>query len=398
MSLLLEALKQAERGSDPSLEPMDTPKTNSATPPSAQAAADLMFAKQAAAERKRLTILLLTLATVVVGMGVYFYLAIYMPWIFLPRPQTSSPPPVTAPPTVAPAPPALGAARDGALSTAPLAANPAPGERALPLPQDAPTGAPHKMPAAIAAVETPRAPPVRKTRALQIPAPESAIGVVSENAPRDDASARRDDGVRVVPGSVGGNSGLIAAYETLRAGRLEDARHAYEKLAAADPRNPDILLGLALIAQRQGRADDAVQGYLRALEADPKNSFAQASLTGMVARADPAAAEAKFKSLLAQQSAPYLYFGLGNIYAAQGKWPEAQQAYFDAQKLAPENPDYAFNLAVSLEHIRQVRPALDYYARALMLARAQGGASFDPTEVKARIQRLNKSVPGAAAN
>ena len=151
-----------------------------------------------------------------------------------------------------------------------------------------------------------------------------------------------------------------------------------------------VLLGLALIAQRQGRNDEAVQYYLKALEAEPKNAFAQASLTGMVARVDPQAAETKFKSLIAQQPAAYLYFGLGNVYAAHGRWNEAQGAYFEAQRLEPDSPDYAFNLAVALEHINQPRAALDYYQRAQKLMQNKS-ASFDVAQLKSRIQQLSNT-------
>ena len=53
----------------------------------------------------------------------------------------------------------------------------------------------------------------------------------------------------------------------------------------------------------------------------------------------------------------------------------------------PENPDYAYNLAVSLEHLRQPLPALQSYRRALMLA-LQRTASFDPVVAQARVEQL----------
>ena len=35
----------------------------------------------------------------------------------------------------------------------------------------------------------------------------------------------------------------------------------------------------------------------------------------------------------------------------------------------PSNPDFAYNLAVSLDHLRQPKQALEYYTRAVALAR-----------------------------
>ncbi len=400
MSLLLKALKHAERGSDLTLEPMDTTSTKSGAPPTAQAAADLMFAKQAAAERRRLTILLISLGLVVVGLASYFYLAIYMPWIFMPRPISA----VASAPVPTPV-----------VATAPVPTPPAPLVPSAPPSPVEPTSTPSatqqaRNPPKITPTQTPPLEP-RASAPLQPGAISRAIprSQTSITPLRDEVRTRSaapipqseipasDAGVRIAAGNLSSNTGVVNAYQLLQAGQLEDARRAYEKQAAVEPRNPDILLGLALIAQRQGRNDDAVQLYLRALDVDPKNSFAQSSLTTMVARADPVAAEAKFKTLIAQQPAAYLYFGLGNVYAAQGKWTEAQQAYFDAQRLAPEVADYAYNLAISLEHIHQPRPALDYYARALTLARAKGSANFDVLETKARMQRLNNALPPATA-
>jgi tetratricopeptide (TPR) repeat protein len=354
MSLLLKALKQADRGSPLSLEPMEQRQNAIPAPPaSAKAAADLMFEKQALAEKRRMLILLGTLAAVVLGMGIYFYLAIFMPSIFLPKPPIAAPISIQAAPT-------------------------RPVEILPPLTQTAPLVPAINPPVSIA--------PTPPKHLEVVTKPARTLAFVREDAPRVTA---RDEGIQISEGGGASSSTLMAAYQSLQEGRLDEARRAYEKLHVVDPRNPDVLLGLALIAQRQGRSDDAVQYYLKTLDVDPKNTFAQASLTGMIARADPAAAETKLKSLIAQQPAAFLYFGLGNVYAARNRWNEAQHAYFDAQRLEPDSPDYAFNLAISLEHIDQLRPALDYYQRALKLAQAKGGAAFDVAQVKARIQQLS---------
>lgn len=359
MSLLLKALQQADRGSNLSLEPMEerAAETPAAPPASAKAAAALMFEKQANAEKRRMLILLGVLVAVVLGMGVYFYLAVFMPWIFLPKPATT----VTAPPAA----PALAAT----VSAPPSATLPAAALPAAPIPAE---------PRVEAKIES-GAPRARKTEAAPAPAATPASAPIQN-------SGIQISGGRTAP-SAAANS-VQHAYQLLQEGRLEEARRAYENLRAQEPNNADVLLGLALIAQRQGRTDEAAQLYLKTLNADPKNAFAQASLSGLIARADPAAAEGKLKALIAQQPAAFLHFGLGNVYAAQGRWNEAQTAYFEAQRLDPEAPDYAFNLAVSLERIKQPRAALDYYQRALKLSQGKT-ATFDATLVKARIQQLS---------
>ena len=92
------------------------------------------------------------------------------------------------------------------------------------------------------------------------------------------------------------------------------------------------------------------------------------------AQVDPLAAESRLKTMLAAQpEASFLHFTLGNQYAAQGRWAEAQQAYFKAFASDPEHPDFAFNLAVSLDQMHQTEAragVLPARARARREARA----------------------------
>ena len=57
----------------------------------------------------------------------------------------------------------------------------------------------------------------------------------------------------------------------------------------------------------------------------------------------------------------------------------------------PENPDYAYNLAVSLDQLRQPKLALDYYRRALALAQTRA-ASFDQALARIRVQALSQAA------
>ena len=115
---------------------------------------------------------------------------------------------------------------------------------------------------------------------------------------------------------------------------------------------------------------------------------AQAGLIALQEDLDPVAGESRVKILLAENPRdPNLHFSLGNLYAAQERWPEAQRAYFDAYTLDSENPDFAFNLAVSLDRLGQGKPALAYYRRAAEIA-AQRPAGFEPGVASRRIAVL----------
>jgi len=89
-----------------------------------------------------------------------------------------------------------------------------------------------------------------------------------------------------------------------------------------------------------------------------------------------------------EPTAAHLYFSVASEYALQSRWPEAQQAYFQAFHYAPENADYAFNLAVSLEKMGQSQSAITYYRRALAAADNGGVASFDRWRVTQRLVTL----------
>jgi tetratricopeptide (TPR) repeat protein len=179
------------------------------------------------------------------------------------------------------------------------------------------------------------------------------------------------------------------AYAAYLAGDLAVARNDYQDALREEPANRDALLGLAALDVRGGRFEAAEVGYLRLLQANPRDAHAQAALIALrTGRVDPLAAESRVKSMLADNpGAHVLNFTLGNQFAQQGRWAEAQQEYFKAFAAEPDNPDFAYNLAVSLDHLRQPKLALQYYRRALSLAKARG-ASFDAGSAEARAAQL----------
>lgn len=187
---------------------------------------------------------------------------------------------------------------------------------------------------------------------------------------------------------------LLRGHANLQRGDLELARRDYEQALQRDPNSTDVLLALAAIAQRQGRQGDAEALRQRALLANPSDPATQAAaLSGSAAEADPQSTESRLKSLLsAQPESPALNFALGNLYARQSRWPEAQQVYFNAVAADGDNPDYLFNLAVSLDHLRQPRLAGQHYRMALEAA-GRRPAAFDRAKVEKRVGELMSEPP-----
>ena len=181
---------------------------------------------------------------------------------------------------------------------------------------------------------------------------------------------------------------LAGGYEALRKGDWPAARRAYETALATDPTSVDAHLGLATLAARQANRVAASDHYRRVLDLDPRNATALAGLASLADYSRPDALEAQLRSDLdrAPESAA-LHSTLGNLYAAQGRWSEAQSAYYEAHRLDPTSPEIAYNLAVTLDQMGQSRLAAGFYRRALEGTRGRATA-FDPAAVQRRLGEI----------
>ena len=296
-----------------------------------------------------------------IGFGGYVYLQIFHPAFFVRQaPAPKQPPPFAQNP--APSAAAPGPVAPPPLPSAPLLQSSAP--EVLP------------QPPALPAVPAPQPKPVTTPAP---PKPEPGMPGNTIVVSRSEAAPTVDPL-------------LTEAYTALLAGRLEAAQGLYSQLARTDPKSIDALLGLAAIASQEGKTEDAARHYLAILELDPRHALAQSGVIGLLGRADPLASETKLKQLIAREPSAFLFFTLGNLYADQALWAQAQQAYFQAYHLEPSNPDYAYNVAVGLEHLSQPKLALGFYRRAVQLASTRGHANFNPALVEERIDRLSAEM------
>jgi Tfp pilus assembly protein PilF len=218
---------------------------------------------------------------------------------------------------------------------------------------------------------------------------EVAIVVQSEDSAQEPESSSTN--LQIISTSRVGQKDiwLREAYDAYKSGNDELAMTRYNQVLEEDPGNRNALLARAAINAQNGDGAAAIKDYQAILLANPKDSLAMASLIA-VANYSPRDSESQLKLMIRDEpSSPYLNFALANVYGAQNRWQEAQGYYFRALQNNPQDPNYAYNLAISLEHISQPGSAISYYQRALENFE-NGLATFSRDVVDQRLELLAK--------
>ena len=182
---------------------------------------------------------------------------------------------------------------------------------------------------------------------------------------------------------------LAEAYAVFRQHDYTLAEQLYRRVTRRDPKQVDAWLGLAAIAEKHGQVKMAKALYQRVLQIDSQQTYAQNALIRLQNRQSPAEQAVLYRQLAekypdnAQAQA-----ALAHFYVAQRRWRQAQEAYFKAVALAPENALYHYNLAVCLDHLGKSDAALRYYQKTLQLNAHTPQTGIDPVRVRHRIQQL----------
>jgi tetratricopeptide (TPR) repeat protein len=361
---------------EPAVQPI--PSTNEFAPTSERTQAQQLFQVKEMDYNPRRPFYLTLGALALVGLGYGGYVWWQM------RPRYSLPPaemqtrPVATPAQSATASASVAAPSQPAVAPPPPAQAP---QAAVPIP--AGTAVPGVPP--IQAVRPPRPKSLQAAASIRPQATSTATGSVSPRAGEAPLAS-----IAINAPTLAVDPLVEQAYQAFQRNDLAVARDGYQRALAREPTSRDALLGLAAIDVRSGQLSPAEARYLRLLEIDPRDSHAAASLISLRGQLDPVASESRLKSLIASQpEAALLHFSLGNQYAQQSRWTEAQAAYFKAYSVDPENADYAFNLAVSLDQLHQGKLALEFYQRALALTDKRA-ASFNPAHARLRVQELSQ--------
>ena len=404
MSLLLDARKKVELSLQPSdahagagtqsagglsLEASTPKKKSDELPHTPQRAANLFAAKAAPARTKgRLGIIPIAIIGGLVfaaGGGYYVWREISPPPM-----QRHSPPPPPATPIAKAAPPAAPVTQAAPVPATSASVNPAPVTVAAKTISIAPAAS---APAKIISAENKPAMAGASMKLKQgnhasmIAAPStSSVSSVSPDATHD--TAVQPIQIKHTQESDAVDPALQAAWQAYRNGDYNTAWQRYGEVLRKDAQNRDALLGMAAIAQQQSQDTLAARYYSQVLLLDPRDPVANAGMAELSGTTNAAGTESRLKLLLAQhpQSAA-LHFALGSLYAEQSRWGDAQQAYFNAYNLEQNNAQFAFNLAVSLDHLGQNKLAAQHYQRALQLDTSDN-SGFNRAQTQQRINEL----------
>jgi len=189
--------------------------------------------------------------------------------------------------------------------------------------------------------------------------------------------------------SARSQSSLTAAQQALETGNLTSAEAAYRQAIKISPENTTATSALASLLAQQGKAQEAQVLFLKTLAKDPENLIAKTGLINIRAmNSANLSAGSELKQLLIEHpKQAHLHASLGNFHARRNEWSTAQVAYFEAFALDSENPDYAFNLAISLDQIGKPDIAINYYKKAIELF-GKRPSQFSKSDAERRLSEL----------
>lgn len=182
---------------------------------------------------------------------------------------------------------------------------------------------------------------------------------------------------------------LKAAYQAYQQEKWALAQLFFNEAVELNPENINAQLGLAGSLLNQQKLKDALNVYYQVLDASPINIYAIegiASIMQQFPSQDKQWQKTLSKVLKDHPDSAFLKSAMGNILAQQNDWQEAQNYYFEALSLEPNNAMYNYNLAISLDYLKQYSLAIEYYTKALLYKNNQ--SNLDEAAIKTRLAAL----------
>jgi tetratricopeptide (TPR) repeat protein len=150
---------------------------------------------------------------------------------------------------------------------------------------------------------------------------------------------------------------IEAARSAASAGRLDQARTAYDRAIVLSPDSSFLYRELAAVERRQGGADRAVEHLARAIELDPSDVMALTAMGDLLAeRQDYPAADAAYRKAAAIESTPELNAKMASLAerVRESRFPEEFKAIAGATEIT--RGDLAALIGVRLERLLAAAP------------------------------------------
>jgi Flp pilus assembly protein TadD len=181
-----------------------------------------------------------------------------------------------------------------------------------------------------------------------------------------------------------------AASRALKLGRYDAAVEMYQKLYDKNPRDPRIVMGLAVAQQNSGMVEQAIQSYQNFLDIKPNDTDATVNMLGLVRQQYPAVALRRLKELADKYpSNAGIAAQIGITEGQEGNFDEALRYLGIAASMQPQNAAHLFNMAIIAEKKGDKAKAVNYYEQALEVDAVYGGGTSVPRDkIYSRLSRL----------
>jgi protein O-GlcNAc transferase len=190
-------------------------------------------------------------------------------------------------------------------------------------------------------------------------------------------------------------SSLIAmAMQHHRSGRLFEAEMLYRQVLARDPRQPDALHLLGVLAYQGGHLEAAEDLIRQAIAINGSNPDFPNNL-GLVYQARGQSYEAIAWYQRALRLRPRFAEALNNLGGAfkrLDRWDEAEAAYRESLRINPRQLEAQVNLGDVLARRRQFEEAVACYRKALQINARSGEAHFRLGQVLGELDRLEEAL------
>ncbi|MCW8914715.1 MAG: tetratricopeptide repeat protein [Magnetovibrio sp.] len=168
---------------------------------------------------------------------------------------------------------------------------------------------------------------------------------------------------------VGIGQNLNAAVQHHQAGRILEAEKLYRQVLQVDPKQPDALYLLGLIALQSGHHNQSLELLTQAISITPERFEAHNALgQAYAALQDFERSFDAFRKAVELQS-DYIeaHFNLGNVYNECGQYENAVASFEAVLKIKPDVFQAHNNLGVALTRLGRTEQAMESYRNALSI-------------------------------